>query len=42
MAEDALVAILAVYVQEQQDIPTLSPVTDGQELVALPPVAAAK
>ena len=35
MAEDALVAILAVYVQEKQDIPTPSPVADGQELVAV-------
>ncbi len=42
MAEDALVAILAMYVQEQWDIPTPSPVADGQELVAVPPVAAAK
>ena len=42
LAEDALVAILAVYVQEQWDIPKPSPVADGQELVAVPPVAAAK
>lgn len=42
LAEDALVAILAVYVQEQRDIPTPSPAADGQELVAVPPVAAAK
>ena len=42
LAEDALVAMLSVYVQEQQDIPTPSPATDGRELVAVPPVAAAK
>ncbi len=42
LAEDALVAILAVYVQEKRKIPTPSPVADGQELVAVPPVAAAK
>ena len=42
LAADALVAMLSVYVQEQQDIPTPSPATDGQELVAVPPVAAAK
>ncbi len=42
MAEDALVAMLAVYVQQQREIPTPSPVADGQELVAVPPIAAAK
>ena len=42
LAEDALVAMLAVYVQQQREIPTPSPVVDDQELVALPPIAAAK
>ena len=42
MAEDALVAMLAVYVQQQREIPTPSPVADDQELVAVPPIAAAK
>lgn len=42
LAEDALVAMLAVYVQQQRTIPTPSPVADGQELVAVPPIAAAK
>ena len=42
LAEDALVAMLAVYVQLQREIPTPSPVADGQELVAVPPIAAAK
>ena len=42
LAEDALVAMLAVYVQQQREIPTPSPVADGQELVAVPLIAAAK
>ncbi len=42
LAEDALVAMLAVYVQQQREIPRPSPVADGQELVAVPPIAAAK
>ncbi len=42
LAEDALVAMLAVYVQQQREIPTPSPVAGGQELVAVPPIAAAK
>ena len=42
LAEDVLVAMLAVYVQQQREIPTPSPVADDQELVAVPPIAAAK
>ncbi len=42
LAEDVLVAMLAVYVQQQREIPTPSPVADSQELVAVPPIAAAK
>ncbi len=42
LAEDALVAMLAVYVQQQREIPRPSPVADDQELVAVPPIAAAK
>lgn len=42
LAEDVLVAILAVYVQQQREIPMPSPVADGQELVAVPLIAAAK
>ena len=42
LAEDALVAALAIYVQSGEDVPTPSPVAVGQELVALPPIAAAK
>ena len=42
MAEDALVAALAGYVRERWDIPAPSPAGHGQELVAVPPIAAAK
>ena len=42
MADDALVVALAVYVQQQQDIPLPSPVKRGQESVTLPPLVAAK
>ena len=42
MAEDALKAALAGYVQERWDIPVPSAVVHGQELVAVSPVMAAK
>lgn len=42
LAEDVLVAALAVYVQRGWDTPAPSQVVDGQELIALPPVVAAK
>ena len=42
MAEDALTAALAGYVQEHWDIPVPSAVVDGQELVAVSPIVAAK
>lgn len=42
MAEDALVAILAVHVRERRDLPAPSPATDHQHVVPLPPVVAAK
>ena len=42
LAEDALVAMLAVYVQKGWDIPVPSPLADGQELVAVLPVDAGK
>ena len=42
MAEDALLAALAGYVREQWDIPVPSTAGHGQELVAVPPIAAAK
>ncbi len=42
MAEDALTAALAGYVRQHWDIPVPSAVVDGQELVAVSPVVAAK
>ena len=42
MAEDALAAALAGYVHRKRDIPAPSAVVDGQELVAVPSVVAAK
>ena len=42
LAEDALIAALSMYVQSGEDIPIPSPVADGQHLVALPPIPAAK
>ena len=42
MAEDALAVALAAYVQGREDIPVPEPASRGQEIVALPLVAAAK
>ena len=42
LAEDALLAALSIYVYQQKDVPIPSTATDGQELVAVPPIAAAK
>ena len=42
MAEDALTVMLADYVERSKDLPMPSPVRGGQELVAVPPLAAAK
>ena len=42
MAEDALAVALAGYVHENRDIPAPNAVSDGQELVAVPTVVAAK
>ncbi len=42
MAEDALTIMLGDYVERQRELPTPSPVQAGQELVALPPLVAAK
>ena len=42
MAEDALIAAMGGYVYMRRDIPTPSPVAEGQHLVALPPIPAAK
>ena len=42
MAEDALAGALAMYVDQREAIPVPSPVMDGQEVVAVDPVTAAK
>lgn len=42
LAEDALVAMLAVYVQKGWDIPVPGPLADGQELIAVLPIDAGK
>ena len=42
MAEDALVAALCTYVERRLAVPVPSPVMDGQEVVTVHPVAAAK
>ena len=42
MAEDALATALAGYVHEQWDIPTPSEAAEGQQLVAVPTIVAAK
>lgn len=42
MAEDVLAIMLADYVERDKDLPVPSPLVAGQELVAVPPMAAAK
>ncbi len=42
LAEDALAVALAGYVNAKWDIPSPSPLAEGQYLVSLPPVVAAK
>lgn len=42
MAEEALVVALGTYLHCKEDIPIPSSATDGQALVAVPPVLAAK
>ncbi len=42
MAQDALATALAGYVHERWDIPAPSLPADGQELIPVPPVTAAK
>ena len=41
-AADALVAALSAYVYAREDIPEPSPVINGQELISVPLVVAAK
>lgn len=42
MAADALTIMLGVYVERNQELPKPSKVKPGQELVAVPPLSAAK
>ena len=42
MAEDCLLVALCAYVDCREDLPTPSPLTPGQELITVPPMAAAK
>ena len=42
LAEDCLTAALGGYVRMGWDLPAPSPVAEGQELVAIPPMEAAK
>jgi len=42
VAEDALATALGMYVKEREDIPVPSATVPGQELVAVPPIVAAK
>ena len=42
MAEDALIVMLCAYVDDNQDIPVPSAAVEGQVLVSLPPLVAAK
>ena len=42
MAEDALATALGMYVKEREDIPVPSALVPGQEVVAVPPIVAAK
>ena len=42
MAEDALTIMLGVYVERNQELPKPSKLKKGQELVAVPPLSAAK
>lgn len=42
MARDALATALAAYVHECWDVPAASAAVDGQPLIAVPPVVAAK
>ena len=42
LAQDALVAALGAYMNCKEEIPIPSPAADGQMLVAVPPIIAAK
>lgn len=42
MAEDCLLVALCAYVDLDKDIPKPSPLSEGQDLIAVPPLSAAK
>lgn len=42
MAEDCLAVALSFYIDRNEDIPTPSPLADGQALIAVPLIVAAK
>ena len=42
LAEDALIAVLGIYINRGLDIPTPSRPRDGQPLIAVPPLQSAK
>ena len=42
MAEDCLGAALGMYVKEREDVPAPGPLADGQVLIAVSPIVAAK
>lgn len=42
LAHDVLISALLVYVKNGWDTPSPSPISEGQELIALPPLVAAK
>ena len=42
MAEDCLLVALCVCVERNEDLPAPSPKSDGQELITVPPLSAAK
>ena len=42
MAKDCLAAALGMYVKDREDIPAPSPLTEGQVLISVAPIVAAK
>lgn len=42
MAEDCLAVALGMYITSREDIPSPSPLSEGQELISVPTIVAAK
>ena len=42
MAEDCLAVALGMYITSREDVPSPSPLSEGQELIAVPTIVAAK